>query len=130
VYCFNVTNTGDTYLSDVKLNDVELVFSDDSTIDLLAPGESSLISFSTAIASDLVNSASVVGNPVTSSGGDLVGYPDVSDVDPSEVAMLVYPAEIDVQNTGMLSTRHHIRNFLSYTFSQCILDTTMVILQH
>ena len=100
VYCFNITNTGDTYLSNVELDDVELDFADDTSIALLAPGQSSLIWFTTTITNDLVNSATVLGNPTTATGEDLVGYPDVSDVDPSEVAKLSIPAEIEVQNTG------------------------------
>lgn len=87
-------------MGDVKLNNVELEFSDDSSITLLAPGQSTLISYSSTISGDLINSASVLGNPTTSGGEDLIGYPDVSDVDPSEVKKVEFPAEIDVENTG------------------------------
>jgi hypothetical protein len=102
VYCFEITNKGDTYLNNVKVRDEELNFSNDSTIRILAPGQTTILSVWMTIDANLLNHATVTANPSTSSGADMVGYEDVTDVDPSEVIVLSYQAEIDVQNTGNL----------------------------
>lgn len=84
----------------MRVNDDELNFSNDSSIRLLAPGQTTILAVWMMITSDLINYASVTANPSTSTGADMIGYEDVSDVDPSEVAMITHGAEIDVQNTG------------------------------
>lgn len=109
MYCFEITNKGDTFLNNVRVEDEELNFSNGSSIRLLAPGQSTILAVWMTITSDLLNYASVTANPSTSSGVDLVGYEDVSDVDPSEVAMISHGAEIDVQNTGKFPVRHSCR---------------------
>jgi hypothetical protein len=101
VYCFEITNKGDTYLNNVKVRDDELKFSNGgSSIGILAPGQTTILSVWTTLDANLINHATVTANPSTSDGTDMVGYEDVTDVDPSEVILLSYEAAIDVQNTG------------------------------
>ena len=90
----------------MRVEDEELNFSNGSSIRLLAPGQSTILAVWMTITNDLLNYASVTANPSTSTGVDLVGYEDVSDVDPSEVAMISHGADIDVQNTGKFHVRH------------------------
>lgn len=84
VYCFVVTNIGDTHLNTISLTNDDLAFTDDS-IGQLAPGDKTTISYQTTITANLVNTVVVTGNPVTSDGTDLMGIDDVTDNDPSEV---------------------------------------------
>jgi hypothetical protein len=86
VYCFNVTNTGDTHLNSVKLTNAELNFTDNS-IGLLAPKQSVLVAFLSNITANLTNIVVVTGNPSLSDGADISGAQDVTASDPSQVAL-------------------------------------------
>lgn len=85
VYCFEVTNVGDTHLNNVVLENPDLTFSDSSTIDMLAPGASATVAYQTTVNGNLVNTVEVKGNPVKPDGTDLLGVDNVRDSDPSEV---------------------------------------------
>jgi hypothetical protein len=84
-YCFNITNSGDTYLNSIKIVDTDLNFNDNS-INKLAPHESKVIAFRSAIAGDLLNTAVVTANPCLENGNDISGAEDVTDSNTSEVA--------------------------------------------
>jgi hypothetical protein len=101
-YCFVVTNTGDTYLSPVTVNDANLGITQaqmtlkSGTVPL-APGASLVYYYQTTITRDLKNTACTEGNPSTSAGADLPNAPNVTDCDDAQVD-LVAPA-IDIQKT-------------------------------
>jgi len=90
VYCFNVTNTGSTYLSSLVLQDEDLSYSTDLTV-LLPPGESTLIAFPSTIPGNLTNIVTVTGNPVWGDGSDMENREDVTDEDPSSVGEIPKP---------------------------------------
>lgn len=97
VYCFVVTNIGDTHLNTISLTNDDLAFTDDS-IGQLAPGDKTTISYQTTITANLVNTVVVTGNPVTSDGTDLMGIDDVTDNDPSEVLQNSAIPAIEITN--------------------------------
>lgn len=99
-YCFRVVNTGDTVLTNVLLTNDQLDIVTTRDIKTLAPGESMEVSFPSSIDASILNTASVVGTPATSSGDLIKGLDDVKDTDPSEVE-LVTPA-VNVENTVYL----------------------------
>lgn len=103
-YCFVVTNTGTTHLKEVKLIDIDLDFTDETSIGGLAPGESATVFFETTIVSPLINVVNATGTPTTPEGDDITGAEDVSDSDPSEVLMLAHEASVQVLNTVYLGT--------------------------
>jgi hypothetical protein len=82
-YCFVITNTGDTYLDDVTFNDANLNVTEE--LGMLTPTESFPISFSTFIDGGLINTASVVANPIADDHNDLDGLEDISDEDTAAV---------------------------------------------
>lgn len=86
VYCFNVTNTGFTHLNNITLEDQVLSFAN-SSIGLLAPGESIMVALPSTIPGNLTNIAVVTGNPVFANGTDLTDQADVSHSDPSAVGL-------------------------------------------
>lgn len=103
VYCFNVTNIGDTHLDNMVVWDDDLDFS--KHIDQqLAPGESVTISLSGKIHSDLVNKASVTGRPILEDGQEILGLAAVEDSDTSSVVKLAYSASISVTNKVVLGS--------------------------
>ena len=105
-YCFLVVNTGTMHLKNVKLSDLDLDFSDDSSIAMLAPGDSSMVFFETTITAPLVNVVNATATASTPAGEDAVpGSEDISDSDPSEVLMLAHEASVQVMNTVYLGTQ-------------------------
>ena len=88
VYCFNITNTGNTHLSAITLTNNDLAFNMSGIMNL-APGQSVLVPFKSSIVSNLTNVANVSGNPVFSNGTDIADLADVNAGDPSEVGILV-----------------------------------------
>ena len=87
-YCLVVTNTGNTFLSDVFVEDLDVSPIYTNTIALIAPGESVTLAVPSTIQGDLVNTASVVGIPAYSDGTPIAGLPPVMDDDPAEVREL------------------------------------------
>jgi hypothetical protein len=81
-----VTNTGDTHLSNIVLENVELAYTD-SSIGQLAPGASVLVYKVLPLTANLTNIVKVTANPTLASGMDISGASDVADTDPSEVAV-------------------------------------------
>lgn len=90
-YCFEVTNTSDTYL-DVSLDDGTLGITEQNMLPVfstpLAPGGASRTYFyQTTISADLINIATATGNPVDANGNDLDGLADVDDSNSAEVVL-------------------------------------------
>jgi large repetitive protein len=89
VYCFNVTNTGNTYLSDVMVDDAALAITRKEVGDLV-PGESKMVFETSSIPSTALNNvATATGNPTSASGQDLAGVDDVVATDDSSVGPLI-----------------------------------------
>jgi hypothetical protein len=102
VYCFNVTNTGNTYLSDVKVDNAELAILGKEVGDL-APGESKLVFVTSSIPSiALSNTATAKGNPTFASGKDVAGVDDVVASDDSSVGPVM--PSIAISNTVYLGS--------------------------
>ncbi|MEL7210894.1 MAG: hypothetical protein AAGK32_22105, partial [Actinomycetota bacterium] len=92
-YCFVVTNTGDTTLTDVQVDDADLGI-DEQTLDVasgslasLAPGDSVVLYTEELIDGDLTNNASASATPPTG--------PDPTDDDDAVVDELVPAISID-----------------------------------
>ncbi|NIO72164.1 MAG: hypothetical protein GTN71_24845 [Anaerolineae bacterium] len=93
-YCFEVTNTGDTYLDGIVITDAALGIPP-ATVDLqagmsdpyppLAPGDSLVYYYESTISGDLVNTAETEGNPTDPDGNDLPGLDNPTDDDPAAV---------------------------------------------
>ena len=103
VYCFNITNTGNTYLGNITLANGALSYTKNGIVNL-APGESVLLPYVSSILSNLTNDAIVVGNPVFLDGTDIAGLPDVTATDPSSVGILQYLPNITLTNTVYLGS--------------------------
>lgn len=102
-WCFVVTNTGDTYLADVTIDDPTLAITNaDMTLitgdpALLAPGALVSWCYEGTAPADISNTASTEGTPADSQGETLVNFDPVTDDDPALVDV-VAPA-IAVQKT-------------------------------
>jgi len=100
-YCFEITSTGDTSLTNLVFNDPALgitqadatVLSGISNITPFAPGERQVLFFEASLNGDLVNTA-------TASGNDIPGLDDPTDEDTAAVDE-VAPA-IEIQKTVYL----------------------------
>lgn len=74
IYCFNVTNTGATYLNTLIIEAVALLYDPTEIVGVqLAPGESTLVTVPATITGDLNNTAVVTGNPLHPDGTDIAG---------------------------------------------------------
>jgi len=104
-YCFEVTNTGDTRLDDVAINDPDLGI-DQGDMTLVAgslplePNQSISYYYETSIDGDLTNTAAVSATPVDDQGAPIPGAPDPTDEDTAEIDEIT-PA-IEIQKTVYL----------------------------
>jgi uncharacterized repeat protein (TIGR01451 family) len=90
VYCFKITNVGDTYLHGIRVENAELNFFDNS-VNRLAPNVSTWVAFRSFIFGNLVNNAVVTAHPSLLDGTDIMGAQPVTATDPSEVAFIYVP---------------------------------------
>ncbi len=86
VYCFNITNTGTSYLSSISIANAELIYTNSTTLSL-APGESTMIVVVSKIAANLTNTVTVTAKPTLADGTAILGKDDVNASDPSSVVM-------------------------------------------
>lgn len=87
-YCFKVTNTGNTHLTNVKVTNSDLSYSNDAMVDL-APGASTVVSLPANLTDALKNVATATGTPSSPDGQPIAGMDDVSNSDPSEVSVVL-----------------------------------------
>ena len=95
VYHYTVTNTGDTYLSNIKVKDdngTPSNTSDDFEVCTitgpLAPNASQSCTYTVNnVTADVTNTATSTGNPTDSNGNDLPDISDVSDTDDAVVKL-------------------------------------------
>jgi hypothetical protein len=97
-YCFQVTNTGNSYLDSIVITDTtlgvklpDLKFLSGSLP--LAPGASLRYYYTSTIKANLLNTAVTEGNPTDAVGHDIASLPNVTDDDTAEVK-LVQPASV------------------------------------
>ena len=92
-YCFTVSNTGDTYVGPITVDDPSLGVTDadmgvaDGDPSLLAPGDTVTFFYDTTLDGDLVNTATVTGPP-TDPNGDPLPVPPVEDDDTASTTEL------------------------------------------
>lgn len=98
-YCFEVSNTGDSTLTNVVLRDAGLPGFSDANLGMLAEGESTNLYFETTIHSSFVNSATVAAFTVL---GDLVLNMDLATVQLSIPTNNFGYAEYEVVDLGTL----------------------------
>jgi uncharacterized repeat protein (TIGR01451 family) len=88
VYCFNITNMGNSFLSSIEIVNAELIFKN-SSMPILAPGNSIMITVVSKIAANLTNTVSVNAKPTLVDGTAITGKDDVKASDPSSVVLKV-----------------------------------------
>ena len=89
-FCFEVQNTGDTYLNDISVSDGALgITRADMTLlsgsTPLAPNGKLVYYYEASINQDIVNEATTSGNPTEQNGADIPGLSNPSDKDTAEV---------------------------------------------
>jgi hypothetical protein len=91
IYCFEVENTGDTYLASITISDTLLGITEADMTPLisgtspLAPGASLVYYYQSTITVDMVNEATVDANPSDQNGDDLPALSNVTDSDTAQV---------------------------------------------
>ncbi|MEQ8718422.1 MAG: VWA domain-containing protein [Acidimicrobiales bacterium] len=98
-YCFVVTNTGDTHLADVTVDDPDvpglILVADAANVDPLPVGQSAVFYGETTIEGDLTNTATASGDPVDDEGTPIPGEDPVGDDDSAEVAEVSAAIDLD-----------------------------------
>jgi uncharacterized repeat protein (TIGR01451 family) len=74
-YCFEITNTGQTFVANTVLTDADITPQLVQNIGLLAPGQSVTVAVNRVSGADLVNVGQVDGDPAHTNGVPLVGFP-------------------------------------------------------
>jgi hypothetical protein len=111
-YCFLVRNVGDTHLGSIAIDDPSLGVTQAQMTRLLGNeplttsgvGSQILFYYQTTISADVVNTATVTANPVTSLGGDLADVPDVTAADTASVDELTPPTTTFTTTTSTSTT--------------------------
>ena len=104
-YCFEVTNSGATPLSDITLTDGVLginrsdlsLITSASASEPLAPGEKLWFYYETTVGSSAVSTMGVTGTPSDASGNALAGVTLQTDQDPARIEVL--SAELQIEKT-------------------------------
>lgn len=92
-YCFAISNTGDTTLTNLRLDDPNLGLGDISQFTYLSgstplpPGATVYYYFETTLQNDLVNTANTSGTPADPAGNPLGGVSDLTASDDAEVRL-------------------------------------------
>jgi uncharacterized repeat protein (TIGR01451 family) len=100
-YLFKVTNTGDTYLSSAQISNRDLDILNNSSLvklsgnDILAPGESAIFYYESAISKDLTNTAEVNAVSCDDKGNAVPNVEAVKSSDTSSVDMVAPSIEVD-----------------------------------
>lgn len=102
-YCFVVSNTGDTTLDNILIENSALGFSY-SDVPPLTPNSTATIAYTSPIRGPLTNDVSVSANPVLPDLEDIPDLDDVTATDPSEVGITIHNPNIRVENTVYIGT--------------------------
>ncbi|MCX6044424.1 MAG: carboxypeptidase regulatory-like domain-containing protein, partial [Chloroflexi bacterium] len=111
-YCFVVTNTGNTYLKPVALDDLTLGINRAnltllSGTEPLAPNASLTFYYETTLSKGLLNTATTTGTPSNSGGVPIPGLPNVTAQDTAQVAVVGSIGDtvfIDANNNNTFDT--------------------------
>jgi uncharacterized repeat protein (TIGR01451 family) len=103
-YCLKITNTGKSYLTNLKLVDEDLSYNADVPGNL-APGESTSVMIARNITkSPFSNVATVTGTPSLSTGQLVRGASDVTASDPSSIGIIAPRPRVSIMNTVYLGS--------------------------
>lgn len=100
-YCFRVTNTGNTHLDQIQINDATLGITQANMTLVgsptlpLAPGASLTYFYQTTLTRDLMNTATATGNPTDPNGNDIPGIDPPTDTDTAETNLVAPAIRID-----------------------------------
>jgi hypothetical protein len=97
-HCVLVKNAGDSHLGSLNVT-IPGIEGFTKTIDKLAPGESHPFFLPKTMAGSIVNTATVVANPILPTGEDIPAAADVTSSDTAELKELVYSPKIEIDNT-------------------------------
>jgi hypothetical protein len=97
-YCFQITNTGNTFLDSIVVTDTTLGLDLTDLTPIsgrtpLAPGESLTYRYPTTATVNLFNTAATSGNPTDAQGNDLPNAPNPTDDDTAQV-VVIPPARV------------------------------------
>jgi uncharacterized repeat protein (TIGR01451 family) len=95
-YCFIVKNTGNTFLTNVRVQNLELSYSDKLSV-ALKPGQSQMLYVTGSIYKSLTNYAEVVADPAREDGS-ILGMASVTHNDPSAVQRTAVKPNIEIDN--------------------------------
>jgi hypothetical protein len=93
-FCYEVTNTGNAYLDNVKVTDPNISMPPDTSIPRMEPGAKHWVKFQTTIPSQKkVEAATVVADPILVNGNDIATYSSgpVTDSDDAGVDPVASP---------------------------------------
>ncbi len=94
-YTYTITNTGDTYLSDITVDDDQAATNPVCTFaGPVAPGGNETCTFDLDVSVDTTNVATVTGNPTDDQGNDLPGVTDPTATDDAEVVVVAPAVEV------------------------------------
>lgn len=94
-YCYQVKNTGFTFLSSVVVDDIPLSYRNTS-LPIIPPNQDAWLAFPTKLTKELKSTASVVAVPVFTNGGVIPNLSTVTDTDDAGVNVMQFPA-IDIE---------------------------------
>jgi hypothetical protein len=97
-YCFKITNTGQSYLKDVRIVNEALAY-ESSVSKVMAPGESVIVVTGGFITADMQNAVKVTAVPALKDGTTVDTKDTIQDSDPSAIGLVVYEAAVSVENT-------------------------------
>jgi hypothetical protein len=97
-HCVLVKNSGDSHLGDLKVT-IPGIDGFTKTIPKLAPGESHPFFLPKTMTGSIVNTATVVANPILATGEDIPAAADVTSSDTAELKELVYSPKVEIDNT-------------------------------
>jgi uncharacterized repeat protein (TIGR01451 family) len=86
-HCFTITNTGNTFLTSVKVGNTDLAYT--NNLINLAPGASTTVSTPGKITGNTVNVATAKGVPSMSDGSPIASLVPVEATDPAELGLVV-----------------------------------------
>jgi hypothetical protein len=111
-YCFAVTNIGNTFLSDIQVNDPRLGTPVGTIPGPLAPNATGTLFLESTIDGDLTNEATATANPTYFDGTDLPDEEDVTDSDTADVEVLAGGGGC---TPGYWKQRQHSDSWVGYT---------------
>lgn len=136
-YCFTITNTGSTYLTEIQLVDNDLGISLanmdllSGNAEVLAPNGLLVYYYETTLTKNLVNTARTTGTPSDEDGTPIPSLEDVTDSDIAEVQILAAIGDYVWLDTNANGVQDPVEvglpgiNVTLYDEDYLVVDTTM-----